>query len=54
VQIIRKNFGLKLTAFALAVIGWAYFHYTHPELYPAKAPAGAVRATATPRSNETP
>jgi len=27
VQIIRKNFGLKVLALALAVIGWAYFRY---------------------------
>jgi YbbR domain-containing protein len=27
VQIIRKNFGLKLLAFALAIVGWAYFRY---------------------------
>lgn len=26
-QIIRKNFGLKLLALVLAVIGWAYFRY---------------------------
>lgn len=26
-QIIRKNFGLKLISLALAVIGWAYFRY---------------------------
>ena len=30
-QIIRKNFGLKLLAFALAVVGWAYFRFaTNP------------------------
>lgn len=27
-QIIRKNFGLKVTALALAIIGWAYFRYS--------------------------
>jgi hypothetical protein len=27
VQIIRKNFGLKILSLALAVIGWAYFRY---------------------------
>jgi YbbR domain-containing protein len=27
VQIIRKNFGLKVLSLALAVIGWAYFRY---------------------------
>jgi YbbR domain-containing protein len=27
VQIIRKNFGLKVLALALAVVGWAYFRY---------------------------
>lgn len=26
-QIIRKNFGLKVLALALAVVGWAYFRY---------------------------
>jgi YbbR domain-containing protein len=31
VQIIRKNFGLKLLALTLAVIGWAYFRFaTNP------------------------
>ncbi|MBV8153503.1 MAG: hypothetical protein JO029_05135 [Candidatus Eremiobacteraeota bacterium] len=30
-QIIRKNFGLKLLAVALAVVGWAYFRFaTNP------------------------
>ncbi len=30
-QIIRKNFGLKLLAIALAVVGWAYFRFaTNP------------------------
>jgi YbbR domain-containing protein len=28
VQIIRKNFGLKVIALALAIIGWAYFRYS--------------------------
>jgi len=33
VQIIRKNFGLKLISLALAIIGWAYFRYsTNPVL----------------------
>jgi YbbR domain-containing protein len=33
VQIIRKNFGLKLLALALAIVGWAYFRYaTNPVL----------------------
>jgi YbbR domain-containing protein len=27
VQIIRKNFGLKLLSLALAIVGWAYFRY---------------------------
>jgi YbbR domain-containing protein len=27
VQIIRKNFGLKLLALALAIVGWAYFRF---------------------------
>jgi YbbR domain-containing protein len=27
VQIIRKNFGLKLLAVALAIVGWAYFRF---------------------------
>ena len=32
-QIIRKNFGLKLLSIVLAVIGWAYFRYaTNPVL----------------------
>lgn len=32
-QIIRKNFGLKVIALALAIIGWAYFRYsTNPVL----------------------
>ncbi|MGC2129107.1 MAG: hypothetical protein WA629_03320 [Candidatus Aquilonibacter sp.] len=32
-QIIRKNFGLKLLALALAIVGWAYFRYaTNPVL----------------------
>ncbi len=26
-QIIRKNFGLKLLSLALAIVGWAYFRY---------------------------
>lgn len=26
-QIIRKNFGLKILSLALAIVGWAYFHY---------------------------
>lgn len=26
-QIIRKNFGLKVISLALAIIGWAYFRY---------------------------
>jgi hypothetical protein len=31
VQIIRKNFGLKLLALVLAVVGWAYFRFaTNP------------------------
>jgi YbbR domain-containing protein len=31
VQIIRKNFGLKLLAVALAIVGWAYFRFaTNP------------------------
>ncbi|HTU83903.1 MAG TPA: hypothetical protein VMF61_17395 [Candidatus Acidoferrales bacterium] len=30
-QIIRKNFGLKLLALALAIVGWAYFRFaTNP------------------------
>jgi len=33
VQIIRKNFGLKVLALALAIVGWAYFRYaTNPVL----------------------
>lgn len=32
-QIIRKNFGLKVISLALAIIGWAYFRYsTNPVL----------------------
>jgi YbbR domain-containing protein len=27
VQIIRKNFGLKVLSLALAIVGWAYFRY---------------------------
>jgi hypothetical protein len=27
VEIIRKNFGLKLLAVILAIIGWAYFRF---------------------------
>ncbi|HEX8805408.1 MAG TPA: CdaR family protein [Candidatus Aquilonibacter sp.] len=27
-QIIRKNFGLKVISLALAIIGWAYFRYS--------------------------
>jgi YbbR domain-containing protein len=27
VQIIRKNFGLKVISLALAIVGWAYFRY---------------------------
>jgi YbbR domain-containing protein len=27
VQIIRKNFGLKILSLALAIVGWAYFRY---------------------------
>ncbi len=31
VQIIRKNFGLKVLALTLAIVGWAYFRYaTNP------------------------
>ncbi|HEY5339470.1 MAG TPA: hypothetical protein VIK27_00460, partial [Candidatus Aquilonibacter sp.] len=26
-QIIRKNFGLKLLSLVLAIVGWAYFRY---------------------------
>ena len=30
-QIIRKNFGLKVLAIALAIVGWAYIRYaTNP------------------------
>lgn len=30
-QIIRKNFGLKVLSFALAIVGWAYFRFaTNP------------------------
>jgi hypothetical protein len=33
VQIIRKNFGLKVISLVLAIIGWAYFRYsTNPVL----------------------
>jgi YbbR domain-containing protein len=28
VQIIRKNFGLKVLSLALAIVGWAYFRYS--------------------------
>jgi YbbR domain-containing protein len=28
VQIIRKNFGLKVISLALAIVGWAYFRYS--------------------------
>ena len=27
-QVLRRNFGLKVLAFALAVTAWAYFHYS--------------------------
>jgi hypothetical protein len=27
VEIIRKNFGLKVISLALAIVGWAYFRY---------------------------
>jgi hypothetical protein len=49
VQIIRKNFGLKVLAFALAVIGWAYFRYetTHAALA-ARTEQPAVKASAEP------
>jgi YbbR domain-containing protein len=36
VQIVRKNFGLKLLAVVLAVIGWAYFRFaSNPIVAPA-------------------
>jgi YbbR domain-containing protein len=37
VQIIRKNFGLKLLSLTLAIVGWAYFHYAGNPVFAARA-----------------
>lgn len=35
-QIIRKNFGLKLLALAIAILGWAYFRFANNPLIAAR------------------
>jgi hypothetical protein len=36
VQIIRKNFGLKVLALALAIVGWAYFRFAANPVFAAR------------------
>jgi YbbR domain-containing protein len=36
VQIIRKNFGLKILALALAIVGWAYFRFASNPIFAAR------------------
>jgi len=36
VQIIRKNFGLKVLSVALAVVGWAYFRFASNPAFAAR------------------
>jgi YbbR domain-containing protein len=31
-ELLRRNFGLKLLAVGLAIVGWAYFHFANPIL----------------------
>jgi hypothetical protein len=37
VEIIRKNFGLKVLSFALALVGWAYFRYANNPILAARS-----------------
>ncbi len=36
-QIIRKNFGLKVLSFVLALVGWAYFRYASNPILAARS-----------------